>query len=123
MTIDITIHPLPSKNLSPYQLMQPKAPDIVNDDFFGEGGLSFESILDTLNPLQHIPIVSDIYKEITGDTISIGSKIVGGTILGGPIGLFAAVFSEIVSEVSGGSISKSIVNIASNKYELASKLS
>ncbi|MDP6473864.1 MAG: hypothetical protein QF894_03030 [Alphaproteobacteria bacterium] len=37
--------------------------------FFGADGFGFDDFLDLINPLQHIPIISTIYREITGDTI------------------------------------------------------
>ena len=45
-----------------------------------------------INPLQHIPVVSTLYRTITGDTIDPGAKIAGGTLFGGPLG---AAFSSL----------------------------
>ncbi len=35
-------------------------------------GFSFGDIVDIINPLQHIPVVSTIYREMTGDDIGPG---------------------------------------------------
>jgi len=36
-----------------------------------EGGqISFDDLVDTLNPLQHIPVVGEAYRGMTGDGIS-----------------------------------------------------
>lgn len=43
-------------------------------------------IIDIVNPLQHIPVVSNLYQSATGDTIGAVAQIVGGAIFGGPIG-------------------------------------
>ena len=43
-------------------------------------------LIDIINPLQHIPIVSNLYQSATGDTMGAIAQIVGGAIFGGPIG-------------------------------------
>jgi len=61
------------------------------------GDLTFSDLVDVINPLQHIPGVSTIYRELTGDEISAPARLAGGTLYFGPIGLAAAavnVFSE-----------------------------
>jgi hypothetical protein len=42
---------------------------------FGEDGLTFEDVLDVINPLHHLPVVGFIYRSITGDTISPASRV------------------------------------------------
>ncbi len=58
-------------------------------------------VVDIVNPLQHIPIVSDIYRAVTGDGIGAVANVVGGTIFGGPIGGAVALASEIADSVFG----------------------
>ena len=53
----------------------------VEDDSFGIG-----DVIDMINPLQHIPIVSNLYQSATGDKIGSVAMIVGGAIFGGPLG-------------------------------------
>ena len=43
-------------------------------------------IIDIVNPLQHIPIVSNLYQSATHDTMGSIAKIVGGGLFGGPVG-------------------------------------
>ena len=57
---------------------------------FGKDGFTFSTVLDIVNPLQHIPIVSTIYQKLTGDVASPGANIIGGALFGGPIGLAVA---------------------------------
>ena len=58
--------------------------------FWGEDGFGFDDLLDLINPLQHIPIISSIYRAITGDTIAPGPRMLGGALFGGgPIGAIA----------------------------------
>lgn len=68
---------------------------------FGNDGLSFWDVLDVFNPLQHIPVVNSIYRELTGDTIKPGIKLVGGTLFGGGIGLAAASVDVAVEGFTG----------------------
>jgi hypothetical protein len=72
-----------------------------SDAFFGADGFGFDDFIDLINPLQHIPIVSAIYREITGDTISDGARIFGGAIFGGPLGLATAIGDVAIKQVSG----------------------
>lgn len=71
---------------------------------FGPEGFSFGALLDIINPLQHIPVVSTIYRAITGDTIENGSRLIGGAIFGGPIGFIASAVSGIIQESTGKDI-------------------
>jgi hypothetical protein len=73
-------------------------------DFFGEDGFTFGDFLDLINPLQHLPVISTIYRAISGDEISQGSRILGGAIFGGPIGLASAVANAAVEQATGKDI-------------------
>ncbi|MEK9967540.1 MAG: hypothetical protein VW600_00295 [Ferrovibrio sp.] len=68
---------------------------------FGKDGFTFSDFLDIINPLQHIPIVNTVYRAITGDKIDPGSRIVGGGLFGGPIGLVVSLVSGAVEEATG----------------------
>lgn len=68
---------------------------------FGDDGFTFSDFLDIINPLQHIPIVNTVYRAITGDRIDPGSRIAGGGLFGGPIGLVASLVSGMVEESTG----------------------
>jgi hypothetical protein len=67
----------------------------------GSDELTFSDVLSVLNPLQHIPVVSSVYRWITGDTIKPAARVVGGALFGGPIGLASAAFNAIVEQVKG----------------------
>lgn len=83
--------------------------DIKADDPFfaptraGDPGsdLTFGEVLDVINPLQHIPVVSTIYRAITGDTISPTARVAGGMIYGGPIGAAFAAADNVIEGMSG----------------------
>ncbi|PCJ68782.1 MAG: hypothetical protein COA62_13180 [Rhodobiaceae bacterium] len=69
-----------------------------NDD---NDGLSFDDLLDAINPLQHLPVISTLYREITGDEIRPAARIVGGAIFGGPVGAGFAIAEAVLEEASG----------------------
>ncbi|UEM03806.1 hypothetical protein JL101_028325 [Skermanella rosea] len=67
----------------------------------GEVEMSFWDFVDIVNPLQHIPVVNTVYRELTGDTIKGVSRVIGGGIYGGIVGLVAGVGSAIIAETTG----------------------
>lgn len=67
----------------------------------GEIEFTFEDFLDAINPLQHIPIVSWIYRAVTGDQISLAPRLLGGALLGGPLGVLLAGVQAAVEDMTG----------------------
>lgn len=74
-----------------------------------EDGFSFGDLLDTINPLQHIPVISTIYREVTGDTIGPVARIVGGTIFGGPVGFAASALDAGFAAATGKDVGETVV--------------
>jgi len=68
---------------------------------FGKDGFTFFDFLDIVNPLQHIPLVSTLYRSMTGDEIDPGAKIAGGTLFGGPIGAAVSIADVAMEESTG----------------------
>jgi hypothetical protein len=64
----------------------------------------FADILDMINPLQHIPVVSHLYRSISGDSIRPASQIVGGTLFGGAAGLASGIVNVIAEHETGRDI-------------------
>lgn len=62
---------------------------------------SFWDLLDVINPLQHIPLVNDVYREMTGDKIGIAARLSGGALFGGVIGLIGAAVNGVLEESTG----------------------
>ena len=58
--------------------------------------LDFKDVLDVINPLQHIPIVSTIYRNVSGDTIDDIPKFLGSALFSGPAGLISALGTTII---------------------------
>lgn len=71
---------------------------------FGEDGPTFYDMLDIVNPLQHLPIVSYFYREFTEDTIEPLPRVAGGALFGGLYGAVASLVNVVVDEVTGDDI-------------------
>jgi hypothetical protein len=72
-------------------------------------GFSFADLLDIVNPLQHIPVVSTLYRSITGDGIGPGEKIAGDTLYGGFIGLIASLADTAFMKITGNYVGDTVL--------------
>lgn len=70
-------------------------------DLWGGEEFSFADLLDLVNPLQHIPILSNWYRSVTGDEIGAVARIFGGALLGGPLGAATAVINSALESETG----------------------
>jgi len=79
-----------------------------NNDIF-----DFNDVLDVINPLQHIPIVSNLYKEQTNDEISNQAKSVGdvlyGMLTGGIYGAFSAIGNSVLKQETTKDLSEHLM--------------
>ncbi|MGE0755085.1 MAG: hypothetical protein AB7L92_08010 [Alphaproteobacteria bacterium] len=101
--------------IRPKQLDQPV--ETVKDaaeagGFFGVDGFSFKDILDVINPFQQLPVVSSLYREETGDTLSAASRLAGGALLGGPVGFLVALGNIIIEEATGKDVAGNLLAAA-----------
>ena len=76
---------------------------------FGEDGFSFLDLLDIINPLQHIPVVGTLYRELTGDTLDPLPRIVGSTLFFGPVGAGVSGANVVLKQTSGQDIGEHIM--------------
>lgn len=74
-----------------------------------ETEFGFADFLDIINPLQHIPVVSTIYRELTGDTIKPALKVIGSAMLGGITGLASGVVDAVVETQTGKDIGQNML--------------
>lgn len=79
-----------------------------------DGDFSFDDFLDIINPLQHIPVISTLYREITGDEISPTARVLGGTLFGGPTGFVSAAANALYEEIAGEDIGQSVLALFSD---------
>lgn len=86
-----------SSNALSYAPSEQKLP--VSEKPFG-----FWDLVDMVNPLQHIPVVSHLYRSLTGDEIKPAGKIIGGTLYGGMAGAAASITNAIIEEETGRDI-------------------
>lgn len=93
----LTVQPI-----SPITGGQTQAEQTQEDD----GSSLFETLLDTVNPLQHIPGVSSAYQAVTGDKSSSVAEMAGGLLFGGPVGLAAGAASSFLEMLTGKSFSE-----------------
>ncbi|MER2520025.1 MAG: hypothetical protein ABTQ34_04960 [Bdellovibrionales bacterium] len=69
---------------------------------------TFDDFLDLINPLEHIPGVSSVFRALNGDSIHPVSRVAGDVLYGSVLGLASAVFGAVgavadsVSEASNG---------------------
>ncbi|HTY69433.1 MAG TPA: hypothetical protein VMH36_22450 [Alphaproteobacteria bacterium] len=75
--------------------------DIGDPTKMPDHSVSFSDVLSTLNPLQYIPIIGSVYRAITGDAAPQAAQVLGGALLGGPLGLIASAASAIVEQSTG----------------------
>lgn len=81
------------------------APNVYTPSHSGGGGdLSFKDVLDTVNPLQQLPVVGSLYREVSGDTIGPLARLAGGFLLGGPLGFMAAAVNAGLEMATGEDI-------------------
>ncbi|WP_419798313.1 MAG: hypothetical protein ACNI26_01070 [Terasakiella sp.] len=100
----VAYNPPPAGNEATKQTNDPTTKQADKEkefSFFGDDGVTFWDMLDVINPLQHIPIVSTAYRAITGDELDPGARLAGGTLFGGPIGLAASAFNVILENNTG----------------------
>jgi hypothetical protein len=87
-----------------------------DEAFWGRDGFNFADVLDMVNPLHHLPIVSTFYRNISGDECSEGAKIIGdvgfGVLTGGVFGVAGAAANTAIRHETNKNISDHIIDLA-----------
>lgn len=78
-------------------------PDVDNVDY------TFEDFIDTINPLQQIPVVNMIYRHLTGDEISGPAKVMGSALYWGPMGVVTGAIDAMFEQEKGGDVGQTIL--------------
>ena len=82
-----------------------------------DGGFDFFDFLDIINPLQHIPIVSTIYRAVTGDEIGPVARLIGGGVYG--LGLLGGGWLSLASTAANVALEEATGNdIAGHAIDL-----
>ena len=83
--------------------------DTENHDF------SFGDLVDIVNPLQHIPGVANVYRAITGDTISAPARFMGSMLFMGPVGLAMTAADTLAMNADGELASEQLIAAISGR--------
>ena len=76
-----------------------------------DSGESFgDRLLDVINPLQHLPVVSTIYRAVTGDKIGDVEKVAGDTLYGGPLGLASSLADLAFEKITGKDFGSTVMS-------------
>ena len=81
-----------------------------------DDGFSFDDLLDTVNPLQHIPVVGTLYRAITGDKMNTAPKILGDTLYGGITGFVGSVADTIFEKVTGKNVGDTVLGFVEDIF-------
>ncbi|MBV9862840.1 MAG: hypothetical protein JO267_11920 [Alphaproteobacteria bacterium] len=76
-----------------------------------QDGFGFHDLLDTINPLQHIPVISTVYRAITHDEPGAVSRIVGDGLFGGMTGFASSVVNVLVQASTGKDIGEHVLSL------------
>lgn len=88
----------------------PKAPSL-----FGDEGMTTADFFSIINPLQHLPLIGALYRDLTGDTIKPGARVLGGLLFGGPIGMVGGAFNAGVEHDIGTDAGGALLALARGK--------
>lgn len=74
-----------------------------------EGELTFGDVLQAINPLHHLPVIGNVYRELTGEKLAPMARIVGGGLFGGVFGALAAIGNAVVEALTGKDVGGQVV--------------
>lgn len=72
---------------------------------------TFDDLIDVANPLQHFPVVSTLYRAISGDQISDFAQVAGDTLYGGPLGLISSLADLTFKKTTGKDIGDTVLSM------------
>jgi hypothetical protein len=78
--------------------------------------VSFDDLLDVVNPLQHFPIVGTVYRALTHDQIKTPEKIAGDTLYGGVMGLASSVADVAFEKITGHNFGDTVLALFTGHY-------
>jgi hypothetical protein len=106
------LYPAPAAASVP-QAGAPSSNSPSSDSPSSDSPFSFHALLHDLfevaNPLQHIPVISTLYRAITGDKIGIPEKLAGDFLYGGPLGLVGSLADTAFQEVTGKDVGDTVL--------------
>ncbi len=91
--------------------------DTKNFTLWQDPGLGFGDLIDIINPLQHVPIVATLYRNLTGDRIGIVPRVLGGALWGRIGGFVSGIVNAAVEWFTGKDIGDHIYSALWGKPE------
>lgn len=82
-------------------------PDAAQDG--GDGESFLHHVWEVINPLQHLPVVSTIYRAITGEHIGPVEKIAGDALYGGMWGAITSAADVAFESITGKSAEDTVL--------------
>src|SRR5437868_4596349 len=106
------IEPSDQSERKSYRLFSPpagEADDSERKRAWKGDSFSFHDFLDIINPLQHLPVVSTLYRWVTGDTIGAVPRMIGDALYGGPVGFVTGLINAEVKQESGKDVGEQMI--------------
>jgi hypothetical protein len=83
----------------------------LSSELFGADGFTTSDAIDIINPLQHLPIIGPLYREVTGDSLDPFSRIAGNTLFFGPIGAAFSSINVVVEKITGRDVGSNVITL------------
>lgn len=80
--------------------------------------VSFDDVIDSLNPIAHIPVAAHLTDTPAPSPIA---SMIGGALIGGPIGFAIAAVNVVFQEATGDSLIGSLYDAVSNNLPSSDK--
>jgi hypothetical protein len=82
----------------------------------------FHDLLDVINPLQHLPVVSTLYRAVTHEQIGTLEKIAGDTLYGGMWGAISSVADTMFQAATGKDFGSTVLALFTGPGDQATKV-
>lgn len=77
----------------------------------GKDGATLDDVFDAVNVLNHIPVVNDLYENVTDNHVDLAAGLIGGYLYAGPIGLAYEGLDYFVEQTTGQSMLQNVKSI------------
>jgi hypothetical protein len=78
--------------------------------------LTFDDLIDIVNPLQHLPVISTLYRAVTGDEIKPAMRILGDIGYGGPSGFVSACAQVLFEAIAGKDVGGAAIAMLTGEH-------